>query len=174
MSDGFQITFEGGDADEHRIDMRFFGESLQGFDRIISDMLVALTEKRLPKRGERAFLVLKAGEPVAGSVTVAALIQESATVLQLGVQIFGLNGAEMISNWIKAVFAYYSGRQNDAQQAINRMTELVLAQIAASDRTDERRHQEALGLQQLMGAVLERRVRQPLKLLRRWVGRPSG
>ncbi|WP_029936205.1 DUF7946 domain-containing protein [Sphingomonas sp. UNC305MFCol5.2] len=156
MSDGFQITFEGGDADGHRIDMRFFGESLQGFDRIISDMLVALTQKRLPKRGERAFLVLKAGEPVAGSVTVAALLQESAAVLQLGIQVFGPNGAEMLSNWVQAVFSYYSGRQTEAQKAVEKMADLMLAQIAASDRTDERRHEEAMGLQQLLGAVLEK------------------
>lgn len=60
--DGQQILirYDGRDADIHTVDMRLLGRSLQGFDRIISDGIILLSEKGLPKHGERAILRVKA------------------------------------------------------------------------------------------------------------------
>jgi hypothetical protein len=91
------IEYDGGDADSHTVDMRLLGESFQGIDRIISDMIIVTSARRLPKRGERAPLVVKAYEPKPGSVTIPTVIQESAGLLQLGWQVFGSDATNLIS-----------------------------------------------------------------------------
>lgn len=156
MEDTFLITFDGGDADGHAIDMRLLGESLQGFDKMISDLVVIVAAKRLPKRGERAQLVVKAQEPKQGSVSIPAILQDGSTYLQLGWSIFGSNGSEMISNWIKGVLCFYGGKKDISEIAVERIAELAMAHTAAQDRVDERRHEEVMGLQNLLNAQVER------------------
>lgn len=150
------IEYDGGDADAHTIDMRLLGESFQGIDRIISDMIIVTAARRLPKRGERAPLVVKAYEPRAGSVTIPTIIQESAGLLQLGWQLFGSDTSEVVTTWIKAVFLFHSGKKSEAEQAIEKMAELSLAHTAAQDAVDQRRHEEVMGLQAIMRAAIER------------------
>lgn len=84
MSDGFIIKFDGGDADYNSVDMRLLGESLQGVERIASDLIVAILNNRMPKKGERTPFVVKAYEPEAGTLTIPVAIQEGAALLQLG------------------------------------------------------------------------------------------
>lgn len=59
----FRIVYRGGEADQNAIDMRMLALSMLGAERIVSDGLVILVHKRLPKRGERAPVVMKAREP---------------------------------------------------------------------------------------------------------------
>ena len=44
-----RIKYDGLDADRHEVDMRLFGRSLIGIDKIISDQIIFLTENRLPR-----------------------------------------------------------------------------------------------------------------------------
>lgn len=78
-----RLVYEGGDADRNVIDARLFGLSLQGIDKLASDALVVLTQERLPKKGQRAPLILKAREPEAGSYTVVGIAQEIGTFYPL-------------------------------------------------------------------------------------------
>ena len=117
-SEGFIIKFDGGDADYHSVDMRLLGESLQGIERIASDLLVAVLNKRVPKKGERTPFVVKAYEPEAGTLTIPVAIQESATLLQLGWQVFGPGASEILAGWFKAVLLYHSGKTSEAEQAM--------------------------------------------------------
>jgi len=123
--DEFLIKYDGGDADQHTIDMRLFGQSLIGIEKIASDFIIISSAKRLPKRGERAPLIIKANEPKVGTVSVPAIIQESAGLLQLGWQIFGVSGNELVSNWLKTVLLFYSGKQSEAEMAMQHVTDIA-------------------------------------------------
>lgn len=156
MAEEFLIKYDGGDADHHAIDMRLLGESLQGIDRLVSDFIIIASANRMPKRGERAPLIIKANEPRAGTVSIPALVQESAGLLQLGWQVFGSSGSEMISNWVSSVLSYYSGKQSEAEQAMQHIADMAKLHTEALDRVDQRRHAEAMGMQDLLRTQLEK------------------
>jgi hypothetical protein len=64
------IKFSGGDADRfHGVDMRLLGRSLAGFDRIISDGIILLSENRIPRHRERSPIILVAKEPRIGTAS---------------------------------------------------------------------------------------------------------
>lgn len=156
VEDGFLIQYDGGDADHHAIDMRLLGESLQGIDRIVSDLIVIASARRLPKRGERAILAIKANEPKQGSVEILAILQESAGFLQLGWQVFGPNGADIITNWFKAVLLFHSGRKSEAEQAMQHVADLATQQTKALQEVENNRHQEVMGMLSVLRLAVER------------------
>jgi hypothetical protein len=78
-----RLTFRGGDADANFIDMRLLGQSLQGADKIISDGLIVLIHNRVPKRGERAPVIAKVREPLAGSYEFWSHFEAAAGLLPL-------------------------------------------------------------------------------------------
>lgn len=146
-----RLTYEGGDAERHAIDARLFGLSLQGIDKLISDSLIVFTQERLPKKGERAPLILKAKEPEAGSYTVIGLVQDPSSLLPLGMlPLLGTIGSEVISHYVTAAINFFSGRDKNMELMIGTMAQMHHEAIAANDRTDERRHVEAMGMQDLL------------------------
>jgi hypothetical protein len=155
-SDGFVIKFDGGDADYHSVDMRLLGESLQGIERIASDLIVAVLNNRLPKKGERAPFIVKAYEPSAGSVTIPVSIQEGAALLQLGWQIFGSSASDIFSNWFKAVLLFHSDRKSEAEQAMEHVANLAEAHNEALRQVEANRHDEVLGMQAIFQSLVER------------------
>lgn len=155
-SDGFIIKFDGGDADNHAVDMRLLGESLQGIERIASDLLVAILTSRVPKKGERTPFVVKAHEPEAGTLTIPVAIQESAALLQLGWQIFGSSATEILSSWFKAVLLHHSGKTSDADKALEHVCELARQHNEALAKIDTHRHEETMGMQAILQSVIER------------------
>jgi hypothetical protein len=101
------IVYDGGDARNNTIDARLFGQSLQGLDRMVSDCLVIFALERLPKRGERAPLLLKAKEPEAGSYSVPQLLQEASELLGIGVPILSAIGPEIVGYYVSAVLDHF-------------------------------------------------------------------
>ncbi len=91
------ISYDGGDASRNAIDAKLYGQSLQGLDRMVSDILIIITEERLPKRGDRAGLVLKVKEPEAGSYTNPAFFQELSDALAVGVPVLQAIGPEVVA-----------------------------------------------------------------------------
>lgn len=114
----FRIRYKGGDADSHVIDMRQLGESLQGVDRIISDGLIAIINTRVPKKGERAPLILKAKEPIAGSYEIVGFLGEVVPLLAIGVPLITSCGQDIIVDWMKAVVYKFSGSEEKSQDAM--------------------------------------------------------
>lgn len=155
------ISYDGGDAARHAIDARLLGQSLQGIDRLVSDCIVIFSFERLPKRGERAPLILKVKEAKAGSYDLPALYQESSQLLALGVPIIQAIGPEIISQYLTAVLDFFRGKEGAVDSAIARMAEMHKAALDAMTQTqrdalstidamDERRHQEHMGLQDIL------------------------
>jgi len=150
------IRYDGGDADHHAIDMRLLGESLIGLDRIVSDGLIIVTERRLPKRGERSSLILKANEPKKGSVDIWGDLQEKAGLLQFGVPIIQQIGATFIWTWVKSVVNFHAGRKDVAERCMEAITQINRDHLGARDQADERRHIEQVATIGLLRDCLPR------------------
>jgi hypothetical protein len=137
-----RVRYDGGDADHHTIDMRLLGESLIGVDRIVSDGLIVITHRRVPKRGERAPLLLKAKEPVRGSVDLLGYLQEASGLLPLGLPFIAQYGADLIWDWFKGVIAYFGGRRDLAETCMEAIIDLNRQHLAARDASEQRTHEE--------------------------------
>lgn len=135
-----RLTYDGGDADANTIDMRLLGLSLQGADRITSDGLIVLLHQRPPKRRERAPLIAKVKEPVAGSYDFWGMLQESAWLLPLGYPIAQNLAGDFLQQWWIAVKARFSGKPDVAEIAINAMAGMNRDNLAARDASDARAH----------------------------------
>lgn len=128
-----RLTYDGGDATGHAIDMRLLGLSLQGADRITSDGLILLIHQRAPKRRERAPLIVKVREPQAGSWSVPAILQDAAWMLPYGYALAPDIVSGFLGQWWEAVKARFSGRQSDMQVATDAMLELNREHLASRD-----------------------------------------
>ncbi|MDP2131159.1 MAG: hypothetical protein U0975_16155 [Erythrobacter sp.] len=115
------VKYQGGDADRHHVEMRALGNSLIGFERIISDGLIFLGENRLPRRGERHTLIVQAKEPVIGSSEIPILLTQSAGLLPLGWWLLQTGAGEAISYFVTWVFTKLGGREVEAMAALEAM-----------------------------------------------------
>jgi hypothetical protein len=134
----FLIKFDGGDAKQHASDMRLLGRSLIGFDRIISDGIVVVLNRRQPKRGERAHLIVKAKEPRAGSQDIWAMVQDISTQLPLGAAIVSDIGPEYIWRWVSFVLEWYAGRKKKANEHLEAILELQRINESGRAASEER------------------------------------
>ncbi|WP_109356384.1 hypothetical protein [Sphingorhabdus sp. EL138] len=145
-----KLTYDGGDADQHAIDAKLFGQSLQGIDKLVSDALIIITQERLPKRGERAPLIMKAKEPESGSLTVAGFFQEAAVLLPLGLPLISTIGVDIISHYVTSALSFFSGKDENMEVLTKAMAKMHHDIVVANDRADERRHIEAMGMQDIL------------------------
>lgn len=145
-----KIYYDGGDADQHSIDARLFGRSLQGIDKLVSDPIIIFTQERLPKKRERAPLYLKVKEPHAGSFATLGYFQEAAFLLPLGIPLLSQVGTDLVSYYVTAALDFFRGRNREMELAIEKMAEMHQHAVAANDRADERRHVEAMGMQDII------------------------
>lgn len=160
-SDAITVIYDGADANRNTIDAKLFGQSLQRLDRMVSDCLIVLSQERLPKRGERAPLLLKAREPIAGSVGLPQILQEASEILGIGIPILSAIGPDIVSHYVKAVLDHFKGDSGSVDVAIAKMAEMHQVALSAMvrvqesamhtvDRVDQRRHEESMGMQDLL------------------------
>ena len=136
-----RVKYEGGDANENSIDMRLLGASLQGADKIISDGLIVLIYGRIPKKRERAPVVAKVREPMAGSYELWALWESAKGLLPLGVPSTADLAGQFISEWWGGVIAKFSGKPDVAEKAVETLGKLVNAINDSRDASEERAHE---------------------------------
>lgn len=147
MSDtDFSITYRGGEADENTMDMRLLALSLLGAERIVSDGLVILISKRLPKRGERAPVILRAREPKAGSVEILGLLHSIFGALNLGLPLATELAASFIEEWWKAIVAKFSGKPDIADKILESFVQMNKDHLTSRDASEGQRHQELMAL----------------------------
>lgn len=127
------IKFLGGDAERyHGVDMRLLGRSLAGFDRIISDGLIVLSENRVPKHRERAPIILIAKEPRIGTASFYGELVPALGVLPFAMSVIQAGAGELIWNWTSFVLAYFGGRRTDAEAHLDAM--IRLREIESDER----------------------------------------
>lgn len=137
-----QIEFDGGDADRNVINMKYYALALQGAEEILSDGLIVLAYRRLPKPREQAPVLVKAREAIKGSHLTPTDLGEAYQMLQLGLPLLNDIGAEFLYNWVKAVIARFSGHPSDLETALGKLVELSNSHLEARDRNDERALEE--------------------------------
>jgi hypothetical protein len=159
------IEYDGGDASKNTIDARLYGQSLQGLDKMVSDCIIVFTAQRLPKRHERAPLILKVKESEAGSHGTPALIQELSTALGFGVPFMATIGPEIISYYVSAVLDMFKGKGDAVELAISKMAEMhAVALVAMSNdhkealenmrQIEDHRHAEIMDMQNLLRTII--------------------
>lgn len=138
------IKFQGGDADKHHVEMRSLGNSLLGFERIISDGLIFMGEDRLPRRGERHALIVQAREPVIGSSEIPIILTQAHGLLPLAWWLMETGAGEVISYFATWVFTKLSGRESEAKAALEALERM--RETEARERVETQRlwlaHQE--------------------------------
>ncbi|MBQ1498855.1 MAG: hypothetical protein IIZ38_11125 [Sphingomonas sp.] len=138
MSDSdLQISYKGGDADRHTVEMRSLALSLLGLERIISVGLIFMAYDRLPRRKERHQLAVKAREPEAGSAVIPIDLSALATLLPLGWWTLQTGAAEVIGHFMTYVFARLGSRQSDADKAMDALVKI--REIEAGERAETQR-----------------------------------
>jgi hypothetical protein len=155
------IRYDGGDANKNTIEAKLFGQSLQGLDRMVSDCLVIFSQQRLPKRSERAGLILKVHEPKAGSYDLPAIYQEASQILGMGIPILSAIGPDIVSHYVCAILDYFRGKPGAVELAISGMVEMHRNAIEAMSQVQREalqnmrevesdRHTEMLGMQDIL------------------------
>lgn len=145
-----RIKYDGLDATRHLIDMRLLGTSLVGADEITSDGLILFLHGRLPKRGERAPVVVKVREPIRGSVDYHGIYEAAAALLPLGAPIAAELMSIHLEQWWLAIKAHFTGKQDVAEMAIETMAAMQRDQLSARDAADARSHEREMSLHQLV------------------------
>ncbi|RDD60492.1 hypothetical protein [Ferruginivarius sediminum] len=137
----FRIRFEGFEADEHALDMRHLGQSLVGLDRMISTGLIALSDRRPPRRGERFPLVVRAQEPVAGSVEIFGDLGPLVGALPLMQEVIATGASEIIWRWVSWVFLMAGGREKDADPQYTMLMQLTHSLAQYHERSEDKQRQ---------------------------------
>lgn len=147
-----RIKYDGGDANGHVMDMRLLALSMLGAERIVSDGLIIMVHRRLPKRGERAPVILKAREPEKGSVELILLLHAIFGTLDLGLPLAKDLAAQFIEEWWKAVIARFSGKPEVAELAIKAMADMDARRHDETMEINAQRHEEQMAIIALLRA----------------------
>lgn len=126
------MKYEGGDADRHSVEMRALGNSMIGLERIISDGLIFFGHGRLPRRGERHELVVRAKEPVTGSSIIPVSLDVATGLLPLGWWLLQTGAGHVITTWMSLVFSKLSGQAGGVQMALESLVKM--REIEARER----------------------------------------
>ena len=149
----FVVRYEGGDAEQHVLDMRQLGESLIGIERLINTGLYVLEHGERPGHGRVLKSVVRVSTPQPGSLEfipdlvagVYPLLSDSFAQRHMGAILRQLVNIPLLA---------MGGRENEAQGRTDDLLKKVLAtsERAAerTERADERRHREQMKVYELL------------------------
>lgn len=155
----FYVVYEGGEADGHVLDMRMLALSMLGCERIISDGLIILVSRRLPKRGERAIVVAKAKEPEAGSFGIKILFDVVLGTLPLGLPLAKELAGHFLEEWWKAVISRFTGNSDASAAALNALLQMNRDHLAAREASENMRHEEMMEAMRVIRMGIEAQQR---------------
>ena len=145
----FTIRYDGYHASEHELNMGQLGDSLRGLDRLTSTGLIALSEHRYPKRGERFGWQPRVMAPRENCVEIVAIFYPVAGLLPLAHEVLVTGMADLTWRWLSWAFLMKGGREKDAIPHFEKMIELV-------DKIDGRNRDDMDKQRQFCLDVLER------------------
>ena len=149
----FVVRYEGGDAEQHVLDMRQLGESLIGIERLINTGLYVLEHGERPGHGRVLKSVVRVSTPQPGSLEfipdlvagVYPLLSDSFVQRHIGA---------ILRQLVKIPLLAMGGREHEAQGRTDDLLEKALAasERAAerTERADERRHREQMKVYELL------------------------
>lgn len=125
MIEGITFKFEGGDADKHVIEARYYGAALIGLDKAVNDALLQIDRRRKPRRGERFGLYIVAKPPVAGSVDTPNELREIGWALPLVQEFILVHGRAYIEQFLAWLLKWHGGRRAEAAEHMDKMIEML-------------------------------------------------
>lgn len=140
------IRYEGLDSDKSQIDLRQFGQSLVGIERIVSIGMTAIEKQSLPKGNFKPSIITSASALRAGSfeveVTLAALggLYQSLVQTQL---------PEFVWNLICGTVMRTGGRKESVEH-VDRLLDMLDDYNRRTYESDERRHKETMRMLDIM------------------------
>jgi hypothetical protein len=121
-----KIDYDGLDADGHMLDLRLFGEAAIGLDKLANTGLIAISDFRLPKRGERFPLRVLAQEPREGTFEYFAILAPlAASTLPLVHELFYTVAGEVLWRWLSWVASMMGGRPKEAEPHFKALMDLT-------------------------------------------------
>lgn len=149
----FVVRYEGGDAEQHVLDMRQLGESLIGIERLINTGLYVLEHGKRPGHGRVLKSVVRVSTPQPGSLEfipdllggVYPLLNEPIVQKHIGA---------ILRQLVKIPLLAMGGLEHEAQGHTVDLLEKALANAERAaertERADERRHREHMKLYDLL------------------------
>ena len=150
---GFVVRYEGGDAEQHVLDMRQLGESLIGIERLINTGLYVLEHGERPGHGRVLKSVVRVSTPQPGSLEFIPDLVAAAYPF-LSESIVQTHIGAILRQLVKIPLLAMGGLEHEAQGRTDDLLEKVLAasERAAerTERADERRHREQMKVYHLL------------------------
>ena len=138
------IKYQGAVSDNHQIDMRQFGYSLIGIEKILRYGFICLSAQRIPKRGEESPVSIIISQPHPGSFSFETIIQEFVgSNYPLLNQFFIEQGHKISLKWLGGLLLNKGGRESEA---LSLARDLVQIMVDHDNRKDQRRHEEIMAL----------------------------
>lgn len=141
------------------MDMRQFGYSLIGIERVIRIGFICFSSQRFPKRGEESPVSILMTQPYPGSYGFTTIIQEIAgSHYPLLNQFFIEQGHRISLKWLGGILLNRGGREEDSIQMAKDLVEIM---ANYSDGIDQKRHEEMMEL--IRRSELNRSAREIVK-----------
>ena len=138
------VRFDGGVAQEHKLDLRDLGQALTGLERVISIALYSLEKGKPPRPRQRFPFTIQAGQPRKSSYGLEALVVLEPAILPIVNSIVSSGITNIIGRWIHAIILKLAGRDNQAERLFREV--------------EEHRHLEMLGMQDLLSPLVRHAV----------------
>ena len=142
----FVVRYEGGDAEQHVLDMRQLGESLIGIERLINTGLYVLEHGERPGHGRVLKSVVRVSTPQPGSLEFIPDLVAAAYPL-LSESIVQTHIGAILRQLVKIPLLAMGGLEHEAQGRTDALEKVLAASERAAERAeraDERRHREQM------------------------------
>lgn len=122
MEPGLLITWKGGAADNHRVDLRGYKESLAGIEQILRHGIVMSTEHKLPTGREKMRFSVQASPLREGSAEILLWI---VPIVELAVRTSPSLLQEVARDWLSAVLLYRGGEEERAHGCLQSVQDFM-------------------------------------------------
>ncbi|MEX0298027.1 MAG: hypothetical protein AB3N28_03085 [Kordiimonas sp.] len=134
--DQIVIKYNGFDADQHEIDLRLFGKSIAGFERIVTSGLVLFEHGRWIRKKEQLPILLKAKQPLQGSFELPVYFGHIGGVLPLLHEALANKVHEVALEWLSWVMAALSENKSKADPHFEALVALHREAMDRHERSD--------------------------------------
>jgi len=118
------VSFDGGDANQHLVDVGLLGQSLQGTARIYNSVAHFWFHGVVPNRLVAPHMRFLAGPPGEGSLTYVVWLMMNSGTLAVYPQLLCTLGDLAIPQFVKAVFSKKAGRKTELDKALDTIADM--------------------------------------------------
>ena len=113
MENSLLIRYDGRDADSHQLNMRLLGESLIGFERLVTLGFQAVETGELPRSRTPLAFDVKVASTDAHCFEITALLGRAQAALPLIHDLYITRASDMMWHWVTGAIFRMSGRDGE-------------------------------------------------------------